>query len=139
MPESITQIRRRNLLLQLNAFTHSHVDSGDEGGAATAFAEKLGIHKSLLSKLKGEGPSGREISDKMARQIEASLSLPYGWMDEIQDNAPATAAEISLMELALQASRATNAKGRTDLRRLLRAIAAGEKDWRIEFQEKKAA
>lgn len=113
------------MLLQLSLFIHHAVDTGQETGAATVFAARIGVHKSLLSKLKGEGPSGRDMSDAMARQIEVALKLPKGWMDEAHDDAPPTPAEQSLMALALEASRAADAKGRTELRRLLKAIASG--------------
>lgn len=121
MPESITTTRKRNLLLQLSEFTHKCVDDGSKTGAATAFAAKIGVHKSLLSKLKTE----RDISDALARQIEANLELPAGWMDESHEDAPLTSAESSLQELALSAYRATNAASRTALRKLLKSMAEG--------------
>lgn len=64
------------------------------------------------------------MSDTLARQIEHSLNLPKGWMDEPHDNAPPTPAEQSLMELVLQASRSTDAKGRTELRKMLNSIVS---------------
>lgn len=121
MSEPITTTRRRNLLLQLSVFTHKSIDDGGKTGAATAFAAKIGVHKSLLSKLKTE----RDISDTLARQIEANLALPAGWMDGHHEEAPLTSAESSLQELALSAYRATNAASRTALRKLLKAMAEG--------------
>lgn len=122
------------MLLQLSLFIHHAVDTGQENGAATVFAARIGVHKSLLSKLKGEGPSGRDMSDTMARQIEHALNLPKGWMDEPHEDAPPTPAEQSLMTLALEASRAADAKGRTELRRLLKAIVSGAQVPRLAAQ-----
>jgi hypothetical protein len=120
MSMSISHTRRRNLLLQLNLFMHSALDAGQETGAVTDFAQRIGVHKSLLSKLKGEGQSSRDISDALARQIEAALGLSKGWMDEVHEEAPPTPAETSFIELALAAYRATDAKGRTEMRRTMR-------------------
>lgn len=122
VPQSQPQIRRRNLLLQLNLFMHHALDAGQETGAVTDFAEKIGVHKSLLSKLKGEGQSSRDVSDALARQIESALGLPKGWMDEEHPEAPPTAAEASFVELALAVYRSTDAKGRTALRRSMRDL-----------------
>ena len=121
MPQSPSQIRRRNLLLQLNLFTHHEVDAGRDNGAATAFAAKIGVHKSLLSKLKTE----RDISDALARQIESNLGLSAGWMDEPHADAPPTGAEASLQVMALEAIRATDAASRTSLRKLLKIMSEG--------------
>jgi hypothetical protein len=126
VPQSISQTRRRNLLLQLNLFMHHALDSGQETGAVTDFAERIGVHKSLLSKLKGEGQSSRDISDALACQIESALKLPKGWMDESHEEAPPTPAETSFMELALAAYRSTDARGRTELRRSMRAMAEAQ-------------
>ncbi len=119
---NLTQTRRRNLLLLLRQHSHSQINAGQETGAATSFAQVIGVHKSLLSKLKGEGASARDISDAMARQIESRLGQPPGWMDEPQQDAPLTSAEQSFLELCLQAYRSTDAPGRTQLRRQMRAL-----------------
>jgi hypothetical protein len=119
----LSQTRRRNLLLLLNRHSHSLIDAGRETGAATAFAAAIGVHKSLLSKLKGEGASARDISDSMARQIEARLSLQAGWMDAPQEGAPLTSAERSFLDLCLRAYRLADARGRTELRRYLRSLS----------------
>lgn len=75
------------------------------------------MHKSLLSKLKGEGESKRDISDVLARQIEVALGLEPLWMDQPHDEAPMTSAERSYLDLCLMAYRATNAAGRSLLRK----------------------
>ena len=117
MPQSLPQIRRRNLLFQLQLYAHMQLDAGQETGSSTSFAKLIGVHKSLLSKLKGEGESKRDISDALARQIEAALALQPGWMDKPHDEAPMTTAERSYLDLCLQAYRATNAAGRSFLRK----------------------
>lgn len=122
VPQTISHIRRRNLLLQLHQYTRKQLDSGVETGSATSFAQAIGVHKSLLSKLKGEeGKAGtRDISDSMARQIEAALGLKPGWMDEVHDEAPLTSAEQSFVAMALEAYRRTDAAGRSSLRKLVK-------------------
>lgn len=117
MPQSLPQIRRRNLLFQLQLYAHRQLDAGQETGSSTSFAQLIGVHKSLLSKLKGEGPSNRDISDSLARQIEAALGLEPMWMDESHEDAPMTSAERSYLDLCLQAYRATNSAGRSLLRK----------------------
>jgi hypothetical protein len=121
-PENLSQTRRRNLLLLLNRHGHAQIDTGQETGAATSFALAIGVHKSLLSKLKGQGPSARDISDAMARQIETRLGLATGWMDTLQPDAPLTSAEQSFLDLCLQAYRSTDARGRTELRRQMKQM-----------------
>ena len=43
-------------------------------------ARVLGVNASFISHLIGENPI-RTIGEKLARDIEASLGLHYGWMD----------------------------------------------------------
>lgn len=122
VPQSLSHVRRRNLLLQLRLHGHRAVDAGQGKGAEASFAELIGMHKSLLSKLKGESPSGRDVSDSLARQIEAALALRPGWMDEEHEDAPPTSAEKSFLVMALKAYRATDAAGRTQLRKLMQKV-----------------
>jgi hypothetical protein len=50
-------------------------------GGPTSLAKKLGhSNGSYLAQLAGPNPS-REISEKVAREIEATLGLALGWMD----------------------------------------------------------
>jgi hypothetical protein len=52
-----------------------------EWGGPTSMAKKLGhSNGSYLAQLIGPHPS-REISEKVAREIESKLSLPTGWLD----------------------------------------------------------
>ena len=68
--KSVYQQRRENLRkLQV------------EWGGPTSLAKKLGhTNGSYLAQLIGPHPS-REISEKVAREIETKLSLPSNWLD----------------------------------------------------------
>lgn len=53
-------------------------------GGPTSLAKKLGhSNGSYLAQLIGPRPS-REVSEKTAREIEAKLGLPLGWLDQGQ-------------------------------------------------------
>lgn len=53
-------------------------------GGPTSLSRKLGhSNGSYMAQLVGPHPS-REISEKVAREIEAKLGLPIGWMDQEQ-------------------------------------------------------
>jgi hypothetical protein len=58
--------RRRNLLMQLALFSQQEIAVG-RTGSASSFAERVGIHQSLLSKLRGAHPGNdtRDLSDKL--------------------------------------------------------------------------
>lgn len=50
-------------------------------GGPTSLAKKLGYSNgSYVAQLAGPHPS-REISEKVAREIETKLALPMGWLD----------------------------------------------------------
>lgn len=50
-------------------------------GGPTSMAKKLGhSNGSYLAQLIGPNPS-REISEKVAREVEVKLNLPAGWLD----------------------------------------------------------
>lgn len=52
-----------------------------EWGGPTSLAKKLGhTNGSYLAQLAGPHPS-REVSEKVAREIEGKLALPSGWLD----------------------------------------------------------
>lgn len=51
-------------------------------GGPTSLAKKLGhTNGSYLAQLAGPNPS-REVSEKVAREIEGKLDLPRGWLDQ---------------------------------------------------------
>jgi len=55
-------------------------------GGPTSLAKKLGhSNGSYLAQLIGPNPS-REVSEKVAREIEAKLALPVGWLDVVQND-----------------------------------------------------
>ena len=67
---SVYETRRANL----RALTR-------EWGGPTSLAKKLGhTNGSYLAQLIGPHPS-REVSEKVAREIEGKLGLPLGWLD----------------------------------------------------------
>lgn len=72
--KSVYQTRRENLRkLQT------------EWGGPTSLAKKLGhANGSYVAQLIGPHPS-REISEKVAREIESRLNLPTGWLDSEHD------------------------------------------------------
>lgn len=82
---SVYEIRRENL----RALSR-------QWGGNTSLSRKLGhANGSFIAQLAGPRPS-REVSEKVAREIEAKLSLPAGWMDQ-----PHAAGESSLNDEVL--------------------------------------
>ncbi len=75
------EIRKANLAQLLEEHT--------KGGNLTkaAFAIKCGLVPAQLSQLLGDN-SFRNIGDRTARKVEASLGLPNGWMDSIHQPQP---------------------------------------------------
>lgn len=60
----------------------------NEWGGPTSLAKKLGhSNGSYLAQLIGPNPT-RMISEKTAREIEARLTLPTGWLDREQSGIP---------------------------------------------------
>lgn len=77
MPTSVYKTRRENLR-KLMA----------EWGGPTSLAKKLGhSNGSYIAQLVGPHPS-REISEKVAREIEAKLQLASGWLDQEHNGKP---------------------------------------------------
>lgn len=75
--KSVYDTRRENLRKLLH-----------EWGGPTSMAKKLGhTNGSYLAQLAGPRPS-REISEKVAREIESKLSLPANWLDSEHDGNP---------------------------------------------------
>jgi hypothetical protein len=67
---SVYEIRRLNLRAIMG-----------EWGGPTSLAKKLGhTNGSYLAQLIGPNPS-RDISEKVAREIESKLNLPTNWLD----------------------------------------------------------
>ncbi len=58
-------------------------------GGPTSLAKKLGhSNGSYLAQLAGPNPS-RDLSERTAREIEARLGLPTGWLDHEHTGTPA--------------------------------------------------
>lgn len=69
--QSVYATRRENLRMLMR-----------EWGGPTSLAKKLGhSNGSYLAQLVGPHPS-REVSEKVAREIEGKLALPVGWLDQ---------------------------------------------------------
>lgn len=69
--KSVYEIRRENLRGLMTQW-----------GGPTSLAKKLGhSNGSYIAQLVGPNPS-REISEKVARDMEAKLGLPVGWLDQ---------------------------------------------------------
>ena len=72
--KSVYALRRENLRALMR-----------EWGGPTSLAKKLGhSNGSYLAQLIGPHPS-REVSEKVAREIEGKLALPVGWLDGEHD------------------------------------------------------
>lgn len=73
--QSVYATRRDNLRILMR-----------EWGGPTSLSRKLGhANASFMAQLAGPHPS-RDISEKVAREIEAKLALPVGWLDQEHPN-----------------------------------------------------
>lgn len=110
--------RRNNALAAFQTFAESRMAAGHPPkGLEQAFAQVLEISPAMWSMTKS---GSRPMSDKLARQFEAKLGHPAGWMDEEREPQGITPAEQHTMALALAAYRRTNAEGKRRLRALLK-------------------
>lgn len=106
------RIRKENLHLLLRDFSETQLANGVPAkGIEGAFAAHLGISAVTLSHMK----SARNISDKMAGQLETRCLKSIGWMDEASADIVPSTAELYFLELARSAWRSTNAQGRRQL------------------------
>ena len=114
---NITALRRQNVLALHRRFLEQAIAAGlPAKGLDKLFAEKLEISPSKWSQSK----STRPIGDALARQIERHCEVDAGWLDAQREQAIFDAAEERFVELARQAWRAVNAKGKRELARALR-------------------
>jgi hypothetical protein len=115
---NLHQVRRDNLHLLLREFTEEQLALGATAkGIEGSFALQLEISAVTLSHIK----SSRNISDKVARQVEKRTGKVAGWLDRPNEIHAPTQAESHFLELARQAWRATDAPGRRQLLKLARA------------------
>jgi transcriptional regulator with XRE-family HTH domain len=111
-------VRRENLLRLLREFSQARIARGEPtNGTEKAFAEQLQVSKSLLSQFK----SSRNISDAIAKQIEARCKKPEGWLGVEHTEVVARPApgEDAFVALARAAYRAADRESRIKLRALL--------------------
>ena len=123
---SLPAIRRSNVLILFGEFVAEHASHGAEPlGLAAKFAEKLQISASMWSQIK----KGRVISDKLARQIENRCGKEAIWLDAPRSAEPLPdPGEERFVELARQAYRAQNARGKRALRTILLEHGAPQKE-----------
>lgn len=78
----IAQIRRANLLRLFSQFVAQR-QAAEPGaslvGMDKAFAERIQIDNTYFSRMKS---GGRQVSNRLARQIESLTGQPKGWLDE---------------------------------------------------------
>lgn len=69
--QSVYELRRHNLRSLIQSW-----------GGPTSLSKKLGhANGSYLAQLAGPSPS-RDVSERVAREIEGKLGLPSGWLDQ---------------------------------------------------------
>ena len=111
-------VRRDNLLRLLREFSQARIARGEPtNGTEKAFAGQLQVSKSLLSQFK----SSRNISDAIAKQIEARCKQSEGWLSQehtemVMRSAPG---EEEFLSLARAAYRSASREGRIVLRALV--------------------
>jgi len=74
--QDIKEIRLKNLLNLIK-----------QEGSQIAFSRKVDIDSSHISQIKNPN-NKKNLGEKLARKIEASLNLPIGWMDRDHTNLP---------------------------------------------------
>lgn len=75
--KSVFDVRRENLRQLMKTW-----------GGPTSLAKKLGhANGSYIAQLAGPNPS-REVSEKVAREIESKLGLSIGYMDQAHERTP---------------------------------------------------
>ena len=70
---TIKQIRRDNLQYLVRTRYNS---------VPNRLAKDAGVHQIQISRVLAEGPSRRELGDKLARAIEEGAGLERGWLDQ---------------------------------------------------------
>lgn len=124
---TLADTRRGNLLMLLQEFQTQAIAQGRSSvGLNAEFARQLEIKPAQLSQLKTPAFA---IGDKLARQIEHHTGKAAGWLDEDHGagRAPDEAEEHFIAQ-ARAAWRATNAKGRRELLRAVRALQKEAKE-----------
>jgi len=82
MPDLAT-VRQRNIILLREEFERNVSPSvGNLRGMDKAFCERVGIHPSLLSRIRA---GSYHAGEKLARQFEVAMRKPAGWLDQAQE------------------------------------------------------
>ena len=120
----VNQIRRANLLALFKAFVEAHLTedaSKSIAGLDRAFAAAIEVHNTAFSGLKS---GARQLGPTMARQIEAKLHKPKGWMDIDHGNSPVSeeAEEQAFLKLCRRAYRKAEQDQRNQLLEVMQAI-----------------
>lgn len=120
--DNITKLRRQNAVAFFQAWAQERMAAGVPAkGLEQAFAAEIAVSPSMWSQIK----SSRPISDKLARQIEHHVGRPSGWMDQQHEGTEApNEAEQHFLDVARAAWRASNAKGKRELLKMVRNTVA---------------
>lgn len=112
---SLHQTRRDNLQLLLREFSEKEIGNGATAkGLEGAFAGHIGITAITLSHIK----RNRNISDKLASQIESACGVEPDWMSVPHGELAPSTAQQQFEYLARKAWQGGNAKARRELMRL---------------------
>lgn len=115
--------RRENLLQLLHEFTRKEYALGKPAkGMEVRFAVLLQLAPSLLSQYKKD----RNISNKVAAQIECHAAKEPGWLDQPHEIEVATDAEMAFLDLAKAAWKQASARERRRLMLLARRAFSAE-------------
>jgi hypothetical protein len=110
-------IRFSNFNALFRGYRERHADQ-PERGMLKGFAESIGVSDRHLSHIKHQRS---RLGSAIARQIEAALGLPHGWMDQLHDGtAPENAGEHAFVETALLLYRAAPEDAQAQMLKLLR-------------------
>ena len=119
---SIHEIRRANLFLLLREFAEKQIALGAAAkGIESAFAHHINVSRVTLSHLK----TSRNISDKVAAQIEVLAGLEHGWLSVAHELDTVTPAQQAFVAFAVKAWQGGNAKERRRLMQLAKSGFSG--------------
>lgn len=114
-PPTLHAVRRESLLHLLHEFSKQELAAGKPAkGLEVQFAQVLNLSPSMLSQLK----KSRNISDKLAAQIESHAGKESGWLDLPHSVEIVTDAEAAFLALAKQAWKDADSKGKRRLMQL---------------------
>jgi hypothetical protein len=76
----INEIRHRNVRALVRRLEEDAGRTGERAGGLAMLAEKMGKSSAQVSHFAADDPI-KNIGDKIAREIEVTFGLEYGWMD----------------------------------------------------------